>query len=184
MTLKKPKAYQRGGQAEAHAIQVAYSVRNGEVTFRSGKYDHSRELIIDPALIFSTYLISNCAQCGDFVADVAADGTGAYITGSTNASSFPYVAGGPLPTLQSTARTFVVKLDPTGSKVLYATYLDTSQGISVAVDGSGNAYVAGSALLHKVQRASRRRLGRLGAMTLLHACCCRPQRAVFRSLRS
>jgi hypothetical protein len=145
MTLKKPNAYQRGEQAEAHAIQVAYSVRNGEVTFRSGKYDHSRELVIDPALIFSTYLTSNCTQCSDYVADVAADGTGAYITGSTDASSFPYVAGGPLPTLQATTRTFVVKVDPTGSKILYSTYLNTSQGVSVAVDGSENAYVAGSA---------------------------------------
>ena len=145
MTLKKPNAYQRGAQSQAHAIQVAYWVRNGEVSFRSGKYDHSRELVIDPALIFSTYLTSNCAQCSDYVADVAADSTGAYIAGSTNASSFPYVTGGPLPTLQSTTRTFVVKLDPTGSDVLCSTYLNTSQGVSVAVDGSGNAYVLGYA---------------------------------------
>lgn len=151
MTLKKPNAYQRGAQSEAHAIQVAYSVRNGEVMFRSAKYDHSRELIIDPALTFSTYLTSNCAQSqcgesGDYVWDLAADSTGAYITGYTNASSFPYVPGGPLPTPEGTTRTFVVKLDPTGSKVLYSTYLATSEGISVATDGSGNAYVVGIGL--------------------------------------
>src|SRR2546427_9174807 len=48
--------------------------------------------------------------------------------------------------LGSTQDAFVTKLDPTGSKLLYSTYLGGSgndQGFGIAVDAAGAAYVTG-----------------------------------------
>lgn len=41
-------------------------------------------------------------------------------------------------------QTFIVKLDPTGSHILYATFLSGSAGSSIAVDASGSTYVSGT----------------------------------------
>ena len=117
-------------------------------------------------LVYSTYLNGSM---GAQVSGIAVDTAGsAYVTGWTRSTDFPTTSGAlepifPDPTLctvpsgvntclaSSTgcAHTFAVKLSPAGSDALYSTYLgggcdfDTGQGI--AVDSSGNAYIAGSA---------------------------------------
>ena len=60
---------------------------------------------------------------------------------------------------------FVVKLNPTGDQFLYATYIggtDYEQPAGLAVDGDGNAYVAGRPIRgifrHQRHSASRRGL--------------------------
>jgi len=74
------------------------------------------------------------------------DATGnAYVTGSTRSTDFP-TANTLQPSLGGGQDAFVAKLNPTGSALLYSTYLggsgqDSGQGI--AVDTSGNAYVTG-----------------------------------------
>ncbi|MGC2322436.1 MAG: SBBP repeat-containing protein, partial [Terriglobales bacterium] len=102
------------------------------------QYDHSRRLVIDPVLSYSTYLGGNGV---DEATAIAVDSAGnAYITGDTTSTNFP-VTGAP-----ATGDMFVAKLDPNGAKV-YATYvggtaqLDFPTGIGV--DVLGNAYVAG-----------------------------------------
>jgi hypothetical protein len=95
------------------------------------------------ALVYSTYLGGNRADAGE---GIAVDASGnAYVTG---------FAGRNLPTTPNAFQTtpggggdaFVTKLNGSGSALLYSTYLggtrfDSGQGI--AVDASGNAYVAG-----------------------------------------
>ncbi len=104
-------------------------------------------LKLNPAgtqLLYSTYLGGNDT---DFACGIAIDAAGnAYVTGDAVSYNFPvtqnafqrqYAGGG--------SDAFVVKLAPSGSLV-YATYLggqDWDHGESVAVDGSGNAYVTG-----------------------------------------
>lgn len=104
------------------------------------------------ALVYLTYL---GGSGDDAAAAIAVDSSGnAYITGMTNSSNFPlanpYQAqfggmGG-----QGFVRTgdaFVAKLNPTGTKLLYSTYLGGSRddaGLAIAIDNSGNAYVAGA----------------------------------------
>jgi hypothetical protein len=119
-----------------------------EVGFMLGGYDRSRPLVIDPVLIYSTFLGGTAT---DSAKRVAVDGAGnAYITGMTYSATFPGVTAGSLqPAISNTSsNAFVIKLDPTGTTILYSTYLGGSGGASsgwgIAVDGAGNAYVAGN----------------------------------------
>lgn len=83
-------------------------------------------------------------------ASVAVDSAGsAYVTGSTNSPAFPTTTGAfqvqlpPAPGYSA----FLAKLDPSGTKLLYSTFLtgnSSTGGIGVAVDADGNAYVAGN----------------------------------------
>jgi hypothetical protein len=118
--LRKPYAYQRG--TKATVVPTSYSLRGGKLSFALGDYDRKRTLVIDPALIFATFVTSNCSTCLDFINDIAADNTGVYLTGQTNAVKFPVTAGGPTPGNLPSTQTFVVKLDPTGSQVLYSVF--------------------------------------------------------------
>jgi len=96
------------------------------------------------ALIYSTYLGGNDLDQG---AGIAVDAAGdAYVTGFTFSTNFPVVNA-----LQSTLNgfddVFVVKLNPSGTTLVYATYLggpDFDEGGGIAVDLAGNAYVTGS----------------------------------------
>ncbi len=95
-------------------------------------------------LIYSTYLGSSKEDIGFAV---ATDATGnAYVTGYTGANDFNTQSP-----LQTTYRggldAFVAKINPAGSALIYSTYLgggDADLGSGIAVDGAGNAYVAGS----------------------------------------
>ena len=95
------------------------------------------------ALVYSTYL---GGSEGDQGFGIAVDAPGnAYVTGSTTSSDFPIVDQ--LPTYGGNADAFVAKLNPTGSALVYSTYLGGSgddQGVGIAVDTSGNAYVTGN----------------------------------------
>jgi hypothetical protein len=139
----KPHAYQDGNRTTA--VAAHYSLHQGKLSFAVDHYDRTQPLVIDPALIFATYITSNC--CGDQLNDIAADNTGVYLIGQTNASSFPATANGTPPTATQNYQTFVVKLDPTGSHILYSTFLSTSAGQAIAVDGLGSAYVSGIAYM-------------------------------------
>src|SRR5207253_2706350 len=95
------------------------------------------------ALVYSTYF---GGSGDDFASGIAVDSSGdAYITGYTFSTNFPTM--NPLqPANAGGVDAFVAKLNPTGSALVYSTYLggggdDHSYGI--AVDASGNAYLTG-----------------------------------------
>jgi len=96
------------------------------------------------ALVYSTYLGGNGY---DFGYGIAVDSAGnAYVTGYTESSNFP--TANPLQAAfgGGTVDAFVAKLNAAGSALAYSTYLGGSggdQGYGIAVDSSGNAYVAG-----------------------------------------
>jgi len=84
----------------------------------------------------------------DYGYGIAADGSGnAYVTGYTSSSDFPAAGGPGYDTgLNGDYDAFVVKLNPAGTSLTYATFLGGSSidyGHSIAVDGPGNAYVTG-----------------------------------------
>ncbi|HVG22897.1 MAG TPA: SBBP repeat-containing protein [Thermoanaerobaculia bacterium] len=95
------------------------------------------------ALVYSTYLGGSAF---DFGQDIAVDASGsAYVAGSTNSTNFP-TANPVQAAIAGTADAFVTKLNAAGNALVYSTYLGGSaddQAYSVAVDGAGNAYVAG-----------------------------------------
>jgi FIMAH domain-containing protein/beta-propeller repeat-containing protein len=99
-------------------------------------------------LLFSTYL----GGSGDDTAEgMAIDGAGnVYITGRTTSHDFPTTPGAYNRTFNGGATDlYVAKLDPTGSSLVYSTYIggsDTDLGLGIAVSSSGEAYVTGTTL--------------------------------------
>jgi len=79
---------------------------------------------------------------------IAVDGAGAaYVTGGTESSNFPTTPGVLDTTLNGDQDAFVVKVNPSGTGLAYASFLGGSGyegGNSIAVDGAGAAYVTGS----------------------------------------
>src|SRR5437667_1507653 len=121
-------------------------VRQGanRVCIQLAAYDTARPLIIDPLVLsYSTYLGGGA---GDWGNGIAVDAAGnAYVTGYTASSDFPTTAGTFQPNFGGGAGAFVTKLNPTGTALVYSTYLfgNGGGGNGIAVDADGNAYVAG-----------------------------------------
>ena len=96
------------------------------------------------ALTYLTYLGASDSQGSG----ISVDGLGnAWITGTVRSSDLPVTAGALQTKLKGPQASFVLKLNPAGSGVLYATYLggsgDQSAPTSQTVDRNGNLYVAG-----------------------------------------
>ena len=121
--------------------------------FSLGAYNPSVPLIIDPVLDYVTYVGGSAL---DSAQAVAVDGDGAaYLTGTTlsSSSSFPDgdgfggVGGFDHSYNGGQGDAFVVKLAPDGKSMVYATYIggnDVDEGVGIAVDNNGAAYVAGT----------------------------------------
>ncbi|HUK89898.1 MAG TPA: SBBP repeat-containing protein, partial [Blastocatellia bacterium] len=143
---RRPVVYQEAGRGDRHEIECAYRIGgDGRIGFDLGSYDTSLELIIDPGLVYSTYLSGSGNEEGT---SIAIDSSGsAYITGNTTSTDFPITPGAFQESLAGDdADAFVTKLKPDGSGVVYSTYLggsdfNTAKGISV--DSSGSAYITG-----------------------------------------
>jgi hypothetical protein len=132
------------------AVVVKYALRaDDSIGFVLGDYDTNRQLTIDPLLIYSTYLGGSAF---DGAKSVAVDFAGnAYITGFTQSTNFP-TQSAISNTISGDKDAFVVKINPTGTALVYATYLGGSnredefgseRAGGIAVDPSGNAYVTG-----------------------------------------
>ena len=83
-----------------------------EIGFALGAYDRSKEVIIDPVLVYSTYLGGTNTESGN---DIAIDSTGhAYVTGTTASSDFPITGNAYQTALKGTSDAFVTKFEVTG----------------------------------------------------------------------
>jgi hypothetical protein len=97
------------------------------------------------ALIYSTYFGGGTRDSG---IDIALDGAGnAYITGLTDSSNLPTTPGAfrTTPAGGDEFNSFAMKLNPTGTALVYSTYLGPGIGIGIAVDSTGSAYITGQA---------------------------------------
>jgi hypothetical protein len=96
------------------------------------------------ALVYSSYL-GGTAQ--DHGLGIAVDSYGfAYIGGRTSSPDFPTTAGAYQTVLAGNTDAFAVKMNATGTALVYSTFIggsgfDIANGM--AIDGSGNAYLAG-----------------------------------------
>jgi len=124
-----------------------------EVGFEVGPYDRGKTLVIDPVLVYSSYLGGSGV---DYANAVTVDSTGnIVVAGFTYSPDFPTTSGsyqptadfGCLSTTQPCGHGFISKFDPSGASLIYSTFLGGSASDSVgtvAVDSAGNAFVAGS----------------------------------------
>ena len=142
--LHRPVAYQeKNGSRQPVDARFRLEARN-QVSLELGNYDHSRELVIDPSVTYSTYL-GGVAE--DDAYAIAVDGSGnAFITGQTKSAGFPTKNA-----LHSSSAggfdVFVTEISPTGT-LLYSTFIGSSSddsGNAIAIDGSGDVFVAGGA---------------------------------------
>jgi hypothetical protein len=139
----RPIAYQeRAGQRVP--VPVRYERRPRGLGFVLGAYDAGLPLVIDPVLTYCTYFGGSSFDEANAITVDA--GGNSYIVGYTVSTLFPTVA--PLQPAHGGGGddAFVVKLNPTGSAIVYSTYLGGSGAdiaYAVATDALGNAYVAG-----------------------------------------
>lgn len=143
LVLLKPAAYQIIG-GKKQPVASGYAIEdNGRVRFDVGPYDHSKKLIIDPALVYSTYLGGGG---GDSISGIAVDGSGdAFVTGGTGSTNFP-TASPEQKSLTGASNAFISELKPDGSGLVFSTYVGGTgydKGTGIALDPSGNIYVAG-----------------------------------------
>jgi hypothetical protein len=143
LRFQSPVIYQ-----ESRGLRVpvsgAYVVNDPtHISFHVAQYDSNKPLVIDPVLLYGTYL---GATGSDQAAGIAVDSTGSvYIAGYTDSVDFTVTTfGSPA---ASSNHIFVTKLDPTGSSLVYADYLGGNSddyAIGLALDSSNNVYVTGS----------------------------------------
>lgn len=115
-----------------------------QLGFSIGTYDPTLPLVIDPVLVYSTYLGGSGTDVGNGIA-VDRDGN-AYLAGETQSSNFPTAS--PFQAARAGGQdVFIAKFYADGSDLAYATYLGGSGGDyanGIAVDRDGHAYVIGT----------------------------------------
>lgn len=141
--LRKPRAYQTKG-GEQRAVDVNYRLAGDRIRFAVGEYDRSRDLIIDPVVLYSTYL-GGYTVLGDYGAAayaLATDSSGnIYVAGGEEDSKFPVTSGAIDQTSGGLGQGFITKIDPTGTTLVYSAVFQVSV-TSIAIDSKGDAYAA------------------------------------------
>jgi Thrombospondin type 3 repeat/Beta-propeller repeat len=132
---QRPRSWQHVGERRA-PVRSQYALGDGgRFGFALGAHHPSRPLVIDPGIVYSSFIGGSSFE----------DAAGVAIDGQGNA----YVAGGIGATYGAIAPrdAFVVKLDPSGSSMLYTTYLGGAgdeYASALSVDSQGHAYVGGT----------------------------------------
>jgi hypothetical protein len=143
----KPVAYQESKTGRA-PVRAKYRVAGNRVSFALGAYDPSRSLVIDPALVYGTFLDGST---DDGYISFMVDAAGfAYIAGTTSSSDFPITPGAYQNFHTINYEAFVSKLSQDGSHLIWSTMIagtgpDTgtsAQGLTV--DPTGNVYLIGT----------------------------------------
>lgn len=122
-----------------------YSVSDARrVGFEVGAYDETKPLVIDPVLVYSTYL---GGLDFDHPWDIAVETNGCvYVVGETVSTNFPTAAARYSTNSGGLSDVFLAKLGPAGTNLIYSTYLGgngADVGLGIALDGSGNVYLTG-----------------------------------------
>jgi photosystem II stability/assembly factor-like uncharacterized protein len=154
---RKPFIYQEENGIK-NQIAGRYQIKGKHrVGFTVSAYDRSKPLVIDPEIVYSTYLGGAKYSSGfgkrDYISAITVDAAGnTYVAGTTNSIDFPVTPNA----FQSQAASagaggtrandaFISAFDPTGH-LIYSTYLGgrvQDGAIAIATDSLGNIYVSG-----------------------------------------
>ncbi len=142
VTLGRPVVYQQIGGARREIAGRFVLRGRHRIGFALGNYDRAQPLVIDPTLIYSTYLAGSSGSGQTDLQSIAADSSGsAYVAGYTDTESFPGPSG-PMSVPAENAD-FVAKFTPDGSALDYLTFLPGLSPGEMVIDSSGSAYVGG-----------------------------------------
>lgn len=140
---RRPVAYQVVGGAR-RPVEVAYSLEDDRVAFKTGPYRGDLPLVIDPVVSYARYL--GGADSDRVLAMAVDDSGGFYVAGRTRSLDFPASGG-----LANGGDAFVSRFDAAGNLV-YTAILGSSDvttagdiAYGLRVDSGGNAHVVGVA---------------------------------------
>lgn len=142
--FQSPIVYQESN-GKRIPLDGGYLVQDqNHIGFQVSEYDPNKPLVIDPVLLYSTYL---GGTGNDQAAGIAVDAAGSvYVTGYTDSADFPSTTIlGSVAT--GTTHVFVAKLDSTGTNLVYADYLGgtgSDFGYAMVLDSANDVYVSGS----------------------------------------
>lgn len=162
-----PRIYQQNGNTQKAIAGSFRQLADNKIGFTIGDYDHSRELVIDPVLNYSTYFGNPGTNSGqESSVNMAVDSSGyIYLAGATDSNDFYDRASYPSndspafqPTLNGAQNVFIAVINPNPpsgiSQLVYATYLggsgtDSPAGIAVSTNVDSlmtgiDIYVAGT----------------------------------------
>jgi hypothetical protein len=132
---------------DSRYVIVAANADAAEYGFAIGAgYRADRELVIDPGIEYSTFLGGSSHE---LAAGITVDAAGnAYVVGTTQSPDFPTRPGAFRRTgaASNFSDVFVSKVNPTGTALVYSTFIGGSNfdfGRGIAIDAAGNAYLTG-----------------------------------------
>jgi len=137
-----PSVYQESGSGKQE-VAGRYVIRApGVFGFEVDNYNPTQILVIDPELVYSTFLGGSGFEESR---NIRVDDSGyAYVIGHTWSTDFPTL--NPYQSDQIDIDAFVTKLSADGNSLVYSTYVggDTADyGVDIDIDGSGHAYIVG-----------------------------------------
>jgi uncharacterized repeat protein (TIGR01451 family) len=165
LSLLRPTVYQlENGKRRLVDAQFELAADN-QLHFKLGTFDHSRELVIDPVLQYSTFLGGSSLDGGIYEhgygfpsvgQGIAVDSKGeAVVVGATYSTNFP-TSHAFQPSFGTVAGNrwvaYVTKFNAQGSGLIYSTFFGgstpssepaASTAAGVSVDSTGAAYVTG-----------------------------------------
>jgi hypothetical protein len=146
MTMGAPVVYQDRENGRVR-IDGAFRIHaDRRITFDVGEYDHGQELVIDPTVVFASYL---GGSGDDYARGIGVDAAGnTYVVGTTSSANFPTTAGVLVPVDADPGSwdAFVTKINPQGTAKIYSTYLGAAgvqDGNAMAVDAAGRVTIVG-----------------------------------------
>jgi len=140
--LKAPFAYQDLPDNRVAVACTFKEIDHGLYAFDLGDYDHEQTLVIDPELVYSTYLGGDNADTG-YGIDVDQDGN-VYVVGTSSSLDFPTLNS--IYPMSTAPDVVVLMMNATGSQLLYSTYIGGNgydSGVGIKVDNNGNVFITG-----------------------------------------
>ncbi len=144
MRLRLPVVYQETA-GERKRVEGRYLLRAAnEIGFELAAYDKSKPLVIDPTLVYGSYFGQGLTMSA-----IVTDAQGnVYIGGSASKAGGLPLVNAMQTGLLASGNVFVAKFDPTGTALLYSTYVGGSGGAGLSaltVDASGELMAKGLA---------------------------------------
>lgn len=162
MTKDGKLRMQHSGMSMVQEAPIAYQIINGkrrdvdvelemksgqQFGFKLGSYQRGSAVVIEPQLVWSTFLSGPGFGASGRPQDVEVDGQGfTYVVGSTSQADFPVTVGTYDPQVYDHWDGYVAKFDTQNSNLVYATRIGGrghDLATSVAVNSNGVAVITG-----------------------------------------